>query len=196
MYEFIKGTLVEISPIKIIIETNNIGYKILIPISSYSNLPHLNSEIMCYTSLVIKEDSHTIYGFLSKKERDLFEILITISGIGPKTALALIGHLDISLFSNAIKNANTRLISKVPGIGKKTAERLIIEIRDKIKIFEKDLSEDTYSQEDTLISDAIGALINLGYNHLQAQKVIKKTLEENKDEKDVGKLIGIALKKI
>lgn len=197
MYDFIKGKLIDASPLKITLETNNIGYKIFIPLRCSANLPPLNSDIICFLSLVIREDSHTLYGFITKQERDLFETLITVSGVGPKTALALLGHLEVDQFYNAISSANTVLLGKVPGIGKKTGERLIIELRDKIKILEKDLSKvPVSSKTDTCFSDALSALIHLGYNHFQAQKALKLAVDENKEVKDPGKLIALALKKI
>lgn len=196
MYDFIKGKLTDISPLKITLEANNIGYKIFIPLRSSSNLPPLNSDIICYVSLVIREDSHTIYGFVTKQERDLFETLITISGVGPKTALSLLGHLETEEFFNAIANANSNLLSKVPGIGKKTAERLIIELRDKLKSFEKDLIKSSLPKMDSSFSDALSALTHLGYNHFQAQKALKLVTDEHKEIKDPGKLVSLALKKI
>lgn len=184
----------EISPLKITLEANGIGYKILIPISALNRLPMIGSEFICYTSLIIREDSHTLYGFIEKNERDLFETLITISGIGPKTALALIGHLEIGNFQSAISTANVKMLCKVPGIGSKTAERLIIEMKDKLKNLDKSCI--SLKTEDLSFSDSLNALINLGYNHFQASKAIKKVLDENKDEKDVGKIITLALRNL
>lgn len=200
MYDYIKGTLVFISPLKITVEANNIGYLLNIPLSSYNKLPQINSPITCFVSLIVREDCHTLYGFMSQEERNLFEILITVSGIGPKTAVGIIGHLEIEHFQRAVLSSDVRLLSKVPGIGKKTAEKLIIEMRDKIKVLSKELSPTVYklnySQETSAVADALNALINLGYNHLQAQKAVNKALEEAKDEKDAGKLIALALKKM
>lgn len=191
MYDYIKGKLIEKTPLKIIIEANNIGYSISIPLNFYNLLPNITSTIICYTFLVVKEDSHTLYGFSTKEERSLFEILLSTSGIGPKTALSIIGHLEFSNFANAVLTSNPSLISKIPGIGKKTAERLIIDLKDKIQNFKL-----PSKNQETHITDAINALINLGYNHFQAQKAIKKVQEKNKHEKDLGKLISLALKNI
>jgi Holliday junction DNA helicase RuvA len=196
MFEYIRGKLIEITPTKITIEANNIGYNILIPISVFSSLPEKNSEILCYTFLVIKEDSHTLYGFLEKEEKELFKLLITVSGIGPKIALLIIGNIEFSNFQRALKNSDIGVICKIPGIGKKTAERLIIELRDKIKIVGGDFSNSLEKEEKLYIFDAVNALVNLGYNHIQAQKVVKKAAEKNKGEKDVGRLISLALKSL
>lgn len=199
MYDYIKGNLMSISPTKITIETNGIGYLLNIPLSAYNKLPKTNSSLTCFVTLIVREDSHTLYGFLSQEERNLFEILITVSGIGPKTAIGIIGHLDIDHFKSAVFSSDILLLSKVPGIGKKTAEKLIIEMRDKIKNVTKDLtlsSTNIHPDDKSAVSDALHALLNLGYNHLQAQKAINKALEELKDQKDTGKLISLALKKM
>jgi len=144
---------------------------------------------------VIREDSNTIYAFLDKQERDLFEILITLSGIGPKTGLAIIGHMELTAFQRAIATADVRLLSKIPGIGKKTAERLVIEMRDKFKGVKGGKTVSLSSAGD-LIGDAMNALLHLGYNPLEAQKAVQAALETKKDETDLGKIISLALQKI
>src|SRR5205085_933649 len=138
MYESIQGHLIDKTPLKAVVEAGGIGYRLAIPLSTYTRLPALNTKIQLFLSQVVREDSNTLYAFLLKDERDLFETLITLSGIGPKTALAIIGHIDLGAFERAIAAADVRLLSRIPGIGKKTAERLVIEMRDKFKIGKKD----------------------------------------------------------
>lgn len=150
---------------------------------------------MLFLSQVVREDSNTLYAFLVKEERDLFEVLITLSGIGPKTALAIIGHVELGAFQRAVAASDTRLLSKIPGIGKKTAEKLVIEMRDKFKTFGKKQVV-AHLAADTLLSDALGALMNLGYNPVEAQKALQAVLEEKKEETDLGKIISAALQKI
>jgi len=133
MFEYIKGKLTDASPLKAVIEINGLGYSLLIPVNNYSKLPAFGHEILLYVSTVIREDSHKVYGFLTRTERDLFENLIEVSGIGPKTGLALIGHMEIDELQLAIAQSNIALICKIPGIGKKTAERLVVEMRDKFQ---------------------------------------------------------------
>src|SRR5258708_4277677 len=123
MYESIQGILKEKEPIKAVVEAGGIGYRLAIPLSTYTRLPACETPLKLYLSQVVREDAHTLYAFLLKEERDLFEVLITLSGIGPKTALAIIGHMEMGAFQRAIASADTRLLSKIPGIGKKTAER-------------------------------------------------------------------------
>jgi holliday junction DNA helicase RuvA len=194
MYEYIKGKLIEKDPTHAVIEANGIAYRVLIPLSTYSALPIQETNLLLYTSFQVKEDSQALYGFSQKHERDLFETLITISGIGPKTGLALIGHLDFSTLQLAVANSNTNLLSKVPGIGKKTAERLVIEMRDKFKKIAKDPS--LLTPASTLVSDAVNALIHLGYNAVQAQKAVQKVFDEKKEKVDLSSLISNALQRI
>ena len=198
MFESIKGTLIEKTPVKAVIETFGISYRLTIPLNTYTKLPALKTPIELYLSHIVREDSEALYAFTSKEERDLFEILLTISGIGPKTGIAIIGHIDIGSFQRAVAAADTRLLSKIPGIGKKTAERLIIEMRDKFKTYAKKdkASPAPFGAGDALLSDAFNALINLGYPPISAQKAIAAALEEKKDEKDLGRLITAALQKM
>ena len=200
MFEYIQGKLVEYSPHQAVIDVNGVGYRLLIPLSTYTHMPQLGSQMLLYISTVIREDSHRYFAFLNRKERDFFEKLSDISGIGPKTALNLIGHMDSTSLEEAIASANIFLLSKVPGIGKKTAERLIVELKDKIEkgsIAKIPSTLATHkSERDSTISDALNALMNLGYNAMQAQKAIKKALERFEGEPELSTLITTALKGI
>ncbi len=191
MYEAIKGSLKEKEPLKAIVEAGGISYRLTIPLNTYTRLGPLESSVHLFLSQVVREDSHTLYAFLAKEERDLFEILIGLSGIGPKTAVAIIGHMEIGPFQRAIAAADIRILSKIPGIGKKTAERLVVEMRDKIKG-----KGQAAPLAATLTGDAMNALMNLGYNPLDAQKAVQAALAEKKDESDLGRLIAAALQKI
>lgn len=191
MYEAIKGSLKEKEPLKAIVEAGGISYRLTIPLSTYTRLPAVESSVHLFLSQVVREDAHTLYAFLSKEERDLFETLIGLSGIGPKTGVAIVGHMEIGAFQRAIAAADIRILSKIPGIGKKTAERLVIEMRDKIKVKGKGIPLAA-----TLMGDAMNALMNLGYNPLVAEKAVHAALQEKKDESDLGRLITSALQRI
>ncbi|MCB1107779.1 MAG: Holliday junction branch migration protein RuvA [Chlamydiia bacterium] len=185
MFEYIKGTLTSITPHKAVVDVQGVGYLIHIPLSAFSSMPPIGKDILFYISSIYREDSHKNFGFLTEEERDLFEKISSISGIGPKTALALIGHLDSNTLESAITTANASLLSKIPGIGKKTAERLIIELRDKVLKGLKKAPLPTkgkkeMTEEDHMVSDALSALMNLGYNALQAQKALEKALSKEK----------------
>lgn len=198
MFEYIKGTLISINPHKAVIDVGGIGYILHIPLNAFSATPPLGKEITFYISSIIREDSHKNFGFLSVEERDLFEKISGISGVGPKTALALIGHLDTQSLESAITTANSTILSKIPGIGKKTAERLIVELRDKVlKGLKKSplptTAQKELSEEDQKMNDALSALMNLGYNSLQAQQAIKKALSNFKETPELTILIRTAL---
>lgn len=195
MYESIKGPLVDKTPLKAVIEIGGIGYRLTIPLSTYTRLPALEKTVQLFLSQVVREDSNTLYAFLLKEERDLFEVLITLSGIGPKTALAIVGHMELGLFQRAVSTGDVRILSKIPGIGKKTAEKLVIEMRDKFKGGKKD-KQVAINAADGIVGDAMNALLHLGYNPLEAQKAVLAAVEEKKDEKDLGKIITAALQKI
>lgn len=201
MFAYIKGKLAHSSPTTAIIETNGIGYRIAIPANLFAKLSNPGSDVLLHLSFVIRENSQALYGFSTEQERDLFEALLNVSGIGPKTALSVIGHLSGFELQQAIANDDIKTISKVPGIGKKTAERLIIEMRDKMgNVFSSTPSDfAVYRAGDPkaqLIGDAMNALITLGYNQVVAQKAIKKTIEEQSDEIKLAELITLALRNI
>jgi holliday junction DNA helicase RuvA len=196
MYEAIRGVLLEKEPLKAVVEAAGISYRLAIPLSTYTRLPTPESAVHLFLSHVVREDAHTLYAFLIKEERDFFETLIGLSGIGPKTAAAIIGHIELEAFQRAVADADIRILSKIPGIGKKTAERLVIELRDKIKGKGKDLPISLGVKGSDLASDAVSALLNLGYNPLDAQKAVHATLQEKKDKIDLGPLITLALQRL
>lgn len=200
MYAYIKGTLVHSSPASVVIEANGIGYLISIPSRTYGQLPQIKSPLILHTSFIVREQSQALYGFTTVQERDFFELLLGVTGIGPKIALALIGHMTPGELQQAILEDNSPAICRVPGIGKKGAERLIMELRDKVAAhgpgpagFAVQVPLDKRSQT---MADAISALINLGYNQNIAQKAIKKVLKEGEEEPDLASLISVALKHV
>lgn len=195
MYEYVKGTLIDITFEHAVVDVNGVGYRLCVPFSAVAKLPERGHQVLFYTSLVVREDSHRLFGFLSLQERSLFAELGTISGIGPKTALSLVGHLEAESFSRVVATADITTLCKIPGIGKKTAERIILEMRDKLKRSPTDLSLVTGSSpQDTLTSDAISALINLGYPSHLAQKAVKKVLERAKEPLELTELITATLR--
>jgi holliday junction DNA helicase RuvA len=197
MFEYIKGALAHSSPSFVAIDVHGVGYRLHIPLNNYTQLPILGTQVQFFLSLVIREDAHRLFGFLTQQERDLFEHLIEISGIGPKIALALIGHMELHELQSAIASGNCAKVCKIPGIGKKTAERLIMEMRDKIfKICGKDMSAATSGIKETgKVGDAISALVNLGYNAAQSQKAVESALKAALDrEPELALLITSALR--
>lgn len=179
-----------------IIDVHGIGYKILIPVHLFAKLPDIESTCLLHTCYIVRELSVALYGFLDKQERDLFELLQNVTGIGPKMALNLIGHLNPVALHQAIHQDNTAILCKVPGIGKKTAERLIIELRDKLGFIPSELKLKIEPPTKSLQGDAINALIHLGYHSSVAQKAIKKSMTELAEDCDLSTLITHALRNV
>jgi len=200
MFAFIKGKLAHATPGEAVIEAGGIGYRLQIPASVYANLPQTGSAILLQTAFVVREQSQTLYGFLTEKERDHFEVLMGVNGIGPKLALTLIGHLPAEHLHQAIASGDAAAICKIPGIGKKTAERLILEIRDKLpslysgvnpQDFVVKLKDDPRGET---LCDALSALVNLGYNRPKAEKALQKALASDPALEELSELITASLK--
>ena len=196
MYESIRGMLKDKSPNQAIVECAGLAYRLSIPLSTYTRLPNSEASVYLYLSHIVREDSETLYAFFTKEERNLFEELVSISGIGPKTASGIIGHMELSVFQQAISTADIRLLSKLPGIGKKTAERLVIEMRDKFTGKAKSKISSPTLSGGGIHQDASSALIHLGYNALEASKAVQAVLDKDPNEKDLGRLITAALRHI
>lgn len=201
MISFVKGILVHASPLSVVVDVHGIGYHISIPSNIVNQLPSLHTEVLLHTSFIVRELSHALFGFLSAQERDIFEMLLDISGIGPKLALSIVSHLSFGELQQAISNREIASLCKVPGIGKKTAERLIIELRDKLTSLCSNHPSHfavaaTLNPRDQQINDAMRALINLGYTQVVAQKAIKESLKDFSEEIPVAALITAALKNI
>lgn len=194
MITSVKGTLTEISPTDITIDVDGIGYEILIPLSSFDRLPQVGSECKILTYLHVREDILQLYGFMTYQERDLFRLLITISGIGPKTALTILSGMSIENLRNAIASGDTDLLSEIPGIGKKTAQRMVVELKERIGGVSIKLPKPIPKEEELIINDAVRALLNLGYRQLPAQAAIEKALAETKGEIKLEELLKKTLK--
>lgn len=192
MLEFIRGKLVAATPEKAVVEVAGIGYRLYIPFSCFGKLPNLGSEVKLFVFSHIREDAHRYFGFLTEQERDLFEQLNSITGVGPKTALALIGHMELGELQLAISQKNVLRLCRIPGIGKKTAERLVVELKDRVQKFPT-LPEAGKGKN---IEDAIAALVNLGYPLPRSQKAVVNALEGKEGTIEIAELITLALRRI
>ncbi len=190
MIEHVRGVLQYKSPTFVVIETGGIGYKINLPLASYELLPAEGDEIKINTYLHYREDNLALYGFLSQEERDFFLLLISISKIGPKSALRMLSSISPSEFKKAIKRGDLTTLTDIPGIGKKTAQRLILELKEKI---EEEIIE---GGDEELARDALSALLSLGYTRNEARKAIREVIESSEEEIDLASLIKEALKYI
>jgi Holliday junction DNA helicase RuvA len=181
MITFLEGTLVEALPTHVIVAVHGVGYHVLIPLSSYDKLPLPGAQIKILTHLNIREDAHVLYGFMSPAERDLFRLLTThVSGIGPKTALDVLSGTSVMSFKAAVVEGDTKTLSQVKGIGKKTAERIIVELKDKVGVaaaWEAASAAHGPTPQDVQVNDAVLALISLGYKQLDAHKAVRKIVD-------------------
>ena len=180
MISFIRGKKIHIDPAKIIIEVNGIGYDINISLRTYSKLKD-ESEVFVYTHLNVKEDSHTLYGFNSESERNTFLSLLSINGVGPSTAIMILSSLSANELKKAIVSSDTNKIKSVKGIGLKTAERIILELKDKV-LFDDIHNDKFYDDIDNTIKDeALSALSSLGISKNIVEKHINDILDRNND---------------
>ena len=198
----LRGLLIEKTAPEILIECHGIGYEVTMPMTSIYALPELEQEATIYTHFVVREDAQLLYGFANKTERKLFRLLIKVNGVGPKLALAILSGMSADQFVSCVLHDDVTTIVKIPGVGKKTAERLLIEMRDRIKDWQSsihtpatDAAPIDIHHETTLINDAKGdalnALVSLGYTQGQADKAIKAVYA---DDKSSEALIRDALK--
>jgi Holliday junction DNA helicase RuvA len=192
MIGFIKGQLVYKSASLICIEVNGIGYELEIPTSTFYDLPPEGSEVTLVTHLQIREDSHTLYGFLSDSERQLFRTLTKISGVGAKIALGVLSGINIKNFYVCVQNRDVATLITLPGVGKKTAERLIVEMQDKT-IVNLDNSGHAANGQSQTLNEAYNALVSLGYKPHEAKNVLDKI---NLDGKSVEELLKESLRNI
>ena len=193
MITYIKGKLSEKSPTNVVIETNGIGYWVNISLTTFSQIPDQES-IKLYTHLQIKEDSHSLYGFYTKKEREIFRLLISVSGVGTSTARTMLSSLNPEQIIEAISSNNVSIVQSVKGIGSKTAQRLIIELRDKVlKIY--DIDEAFVNSNNTVREEALSALEVLGINKRNAEVSVDKIIKDNPDI-SIEEIIKETLKRI
>ncbi len=198
MYEFLQGTIVKALPPKLILEVAGVGYGIWMSNRSFEQISTPGHKLCVYTALIIREDAHTLYGFLSPEEKQFFELLLSVSGVGPKTALALLGFLAVHDLETAIIEGQSALLAKAPGMGKKTAEKVIVELKDKMldKLrLSGSLNQETLLPSSDIMKDAISALHNLGYHPTKAYQAVKKAMDKMKEkEVEVSVVIREALK--
>src|SRR5690625_3861497 len=178
----LRGVLIEKTPPTICLDVQGVGYEIDVPMSTYYHLPELNQEIVLFTHLSIRDDAHLLYGFVTDRERQTFRQLIKVSGIGARTALAILSGLSVNELALAIEQEDSQTLTRVPGIGKKTAQRLLLELRGKLaKTTDTDTLTDTPTnriEAPTQQDDIERALLALGYNRKEIHRAMKK-LEKN-----------------
>ncbi|MDZ7262595.1 MAG: Holliday junction branch migration protein RuvA [candidate division KSB1 bacterium] len=197
MISFLKGKLVEKSPTRIVVEVNGVGYDINIPLSTYQNLGPVGETVKVLTYLHVRDEVLQLYGFASFEERELFIKLISVSGIGPKIAQAILSGSTVEDFKRSIREENLSVLTSIPGVGRKTALRLIVDLKEKLSGLESK-DRKTYpefeEQKVTLAQEAILALMSLGYNKVTAQNAVQGVLNSQAGELSLEELIKRALR--
>ena len=195
----IRGTLISKEPFILIIDAGGVGYEIFCTQATYEHAPGVGKEYQVQTRLIVREDSQTLYGFASQDERKLFDQIIAVSGIGPKTGLGIVSSLGAKSLKEAIRMNDLATLTGIPGIGKKTAERLVVELRD--KLLKEDVFADDSGLKDSsgskIRQEALAALVALGYNRGDAEKAIRSVIRDQPSESEkVERLIKAALKAV
>jgi len=198
MITYLKGTLIESLPTQIVIEVAGVGYEVLIPLSSYDRLPQPGSPLKILIHPVLREDAHLLFGFMTVEERDIFRLLVRhVSGIGPKTALSVLNGISVPAFKGAVVGGDVKTLSKIRGVGKKTAERIIVDLKDKIGVagaWEAASAGRALSPEEQKLNDAVLALISLGYKQTEAHKSVKLAAAKMGAPANVESLVREALR--
>ncbi|MBA1229229.1 Holliday junction branch migration protein RuvA [Pseudomonas viridiflava] len=195
----LRGFLAEKQPPHLVLDVNGVGYELEVPMTTLYRLPHVGEPVTLHTHLVVREDAHLLYGFYEKRERELFRELIRLNGVGPKLALALMSGLEVDELVRCVQAQDTSALTRIPGVGKKTAERLLVELKDRFKAWESlpgtfTLVSNGPNQAEPVASaesDAVSALISLGYKPQEASKAVSAIKEKDLSSAD---LIRRALK--
>lgn len=193
----LQGIILEKQAPELLLDVNGVGYELQAPLSTFATLGKAGDLAALYTHLAIREDAHQLYGFSDKSQRTLFRTLIKVSGVGPKLALAILSGMDVHAFAQCVHQEDIAALTKLPGVGKKTAERLIVEMRDRLKEWQSpaplwaaaDQSEQV--SRDHILAEAEGALVALGYKPTDAARMLNKV---SVDDVSAEELIRLALK--
>ncbi|MBS7689905.1 Holliday junction branch migration protein RuvA [Pseudomonas lalucatii] len=188
----VRGTLAEKQPPHVIVDVNGLGYELEVPMTTLYRLPSVGEPLTLHSHLVVREDAHLLYGFFEKRERELFRELIRLSGVGPKLALALMSALEVDELVRCVQAQDTSALVRVPGVGKKTAERLLLELKGRFKAWEAVPGMATLVVEPQGIGavssaehDAVSALISLGYKPQEASRAVSAVKEEGLSSEDM-----------
>lgn len=199
MIAFLTGTILEKTPSALIVEVNGVGYQIFIPLNTFYRLPEVKESVSLHIHTHVREDALQLYGFLSPLEKELFLLLLGISGVGPKVALGILSGMELTELVQALRDGNVDRLRAIPGVGPKTAGRLVLELREKVNALSPaglQPPTSTGSESDKTKEDALSALVNLGYHRTEAKRIVDKIAEETADSESVEGLIKKALKKL
>jgi len=186
----IRGTLTEKEPTRVVLEAGGVGYELLIPLSTYDKLPREGTEAKLLAYHCVREDDEVLFGFATTDERELFTKLTSVSGVGPKIALAILSGSTVGELCRAIVSGDAKRISAIKGVGKKTAEKICVELRDKVSAF---AGKEQGASASPIIRDSLAALRALGFNEETSSKMVADAIAANPDVDDVEKIIKFAL---
>jgi holliday junction DNA helicase RuvA len=197
MISGLKGRLAQKNPTSLVIDVNGVSYEVSVPISTFDVVGEVDEQVSVFTVLVVREDDMQLYGFATEDERRLFKLLTGVSGIGPKTALGLLSSARVADVYGYISDSNSSALMSMPGVGRKTAERIILELRDKIQRVETAFAGDALDGREDVRSGAVDALVALGYSRLQCERAIREVLKRDAAAgKSVEELVRASLKEV
>jgi Holliday junction DNA helicase RuvA len=189
MIGFVRGRLLARHPPQLLIDVQGLGYELDAPMTTFYDLPEVGSEVALYTHLVVREDAHTLYGFARLAERSLFRELIKITGVGPRLALAILSGMNASAFTQCIQAGDSAALTRVPGIGKKTAERLVIELRDRLSDRPPDVvlaaESGAEGRPADAVEEAVSALVALGYKPQEASRMVRAVAAQSQSSEEI-----------
>jgi Holliday junction DNA helicase RuvA len=197
MIAHLQGQLVTKKVEGIIVDVQGVGYQVFVPLSTYYTLPELEARVTLLTTMYVREDALRLYGFATQEEQELFELLLSVSSIGPRLALNMLSSLAASDLRQAIAQADLAQLQSIPGVGRKTAERVILELKDKVALLDISAagqSPTPVSADDRLVGDVISALLNLGYKRGEAEKAVQAVRVQQDGEAVLETLLKDALR--
>lgn len=186
----LRGTLLDKKPPQLLLEVGGVGYEVEAPMSTFYQLPASGSEVVLHTHLVVREDAHLLFGFASERERSLFRALLKVNGVGAKMALAILSGMNADTFARCIQENDTASLTRLPGIGKKTAERLIVEMRDRLADWQEAgvlpvvMAVPTAEARDE-VKDAVSALVSLGYKPPEASRMVSGVITDGRSSEEI-----------
>src|SRR5262245_1336218 len=199
MITFLRGKLVDALPTQVTLDVHGIGYEVLIPLSSFDKLPSPGADVHLLTHLVVREDAHVLYGFVTAAERDMFRLLIhTVSGIRPTIALNVLSGMSVVALRGAVGSGDIKALSRISGVGRKTAERIVVELKDKISaagVWEASSAQRAPTEDEQRLNDAVLALIALGFKPAEAHESVRAALAELGSDTPVEDIVRASLKR-
>ncbi len=185
----LRGTLVHKQPPRLLIDVQGIGYEVEAPMTTFYNLPDTGIEVRLFTHLIIRDDAHLLFGFMSEGERHMFRSLLKVNGVGAKMALAILSGIEAHDFAQCIHEGDTTRLTRLPGVGKKTADRLIVEMRDRLQDWESTIAEkmtgEPQANTGSPVDDAVSALIGLGYKPQEASRFVHAVANPDMNSEEI-----------